>query len=197
MKLLFVAGFLFATGAMAQGPGPGSVYIDNVEVNGSGCPVGTAHADVRVSSGTVSGFQVVFDRFYVEKPGTARKFCNVLLNVKYPSGWSYTVLDVKTDGYAEIQEGVRGTFKISYEYRNSGRGRSVTRNQKGYWEGEYRFSDVFSHPVYSECGKVYPLNLKTELKLVGKAKHGGASILTADRQSGKLTQIFGLRWKRC
>lgn len=186
------------TSAWAQsGPGAGEVYIDNIEVNGSGCPVGTAHADIRKSSGTVSGFQVVFDRFIVEKPGKARKFCNVLLNIKYPSGWSYTVHDVRTDGYAEIQKGVRGTFKISYKYRNTNRGRSNSRTQKGYWEGDYSFSDRFAHPVYSECGKVYPINLKTELKLVGSAKNGGHSILTADRQSGRLEQIFGIRWKRC
>lgn len=200
MKLLFVSilGLAATTGAFAQqGPGRGEVFIDGITVNGSGCPIGTAGASViNNSSRTVDSFQVVFDRFIVEKPGKSRKFCNVLLNIKYPAGWSYTVLGVSTDGYAEIQRGVKGTFKMSYTYRNSNRGSSKTRSQQGYWEGDYQFSDRFAHPVYSECGKVYPLNLKTELKLTGSSNHG-QSILTVDRQSGLLRQVYNLRWKRC
>lgn len=202
MKLLLVGivSFAFSASAWAQtGPGKSEVYIDDVVVNGSGCPVGTATAIVTNSTpnGPVDYFQVTFDEFAVERPGKSRKFCNVLLNIKYPSGWSFTVLDVETDGYGEIQKGVKGTFKISYRYRNTNRGRSKSRTHKGYWEGEYRFSDKFAHPVYSECGKVYPLNLKTEIKLTGRAKNGGDSILTVDQQSGLLTQLFGIRWRRC
>lgn len=200
MKLLLstVAVFAFAATAAAQhGPGRQEVEIRDVTVNGSGCPIGTATAIVTNSTpnGPVDYFQVTFDEFIVEKPGKARKFCNVLLNIKYPSGWSFTVLDVETDGYAEIQDGVTGQIKISYRYRNTNRGRSKTRKQRGYWEGEYKFNDKFAHPVYSECGKVYPLNLKTEIKLTGSGH--GDSIMTVDQQSGLLTQLYGIRWKRC
>lgn len=202
MKLLFVSliGLALTSAAFSQrGPGRSEVYIDDVVVNGSGCPIGSATAIVTNSTpnGPVDYFQVTFDEFVVEKPGRARKFCNVLLNIKYPSGWSFTVLDVDTSGYGEIQKGVKGTFKMSYTYRNTNRGRTTKRTQKGYWEGDYEFSDRFAHPVYSECGKVYPLNLKTELKLTGRAKNGEDSILTADVQSGLLTQKYGIRWKRC
>lgn len=200
MKLLLVlagiAGFA-ATAAAQKGPSKHEVGIDDVIVNGSGCPIGSAAAIFTnsVPGGPADYFQVTYDQFIVEKPGKSRKFCNVLLNIKYPSGWSYSVNDVETDGYAEIQKGVKATMKMSYRYRNTNRGTSKQRVQKGYWEGDYKFSDRFAHPVYSECGKVYPINLKTEIKLSGKGH--GDSIMTVDQQSGLLTQYYSIRWKRC
>lgn len=190
---------LAATAFGQRGPKKSEVWIEDLIVNGSGCPIGTATAIATNSrpGGVVDYFQVTYDDFMVEKPGKARKFCNITLNIKYPSGWSFTVLDVQSDGYAEIQKGVKGQFKMTYEYRGNGRGRTTKRNQRGYWEGDYKFSDEFAHPVYSECGKVYPLNLKTSIKLTGKARNGEPSILTVDQQSGLLTQLFGIRWRRC
>lgn len=200
MKLLLVlaglAGFA-ATAAAQKGPSKHEVGIEDVIVNGSGCPIGSVGVTATNSThgGPVDYFQVTFDEFIVEKPGKARKFCNVLLNIKYPSGWSYSVNDVLTDGYANIADGVRGTIKISYRYRNTNRGRSKTRKQDGPFDDDYEFKDRFQHPVYSECGKVYPINLKTEIKLTGKGHE--PSEMTVDRQSGLLTQYYAIRWKRC
>lgn len=200
MKLILatLAALSFAATAAAQsGPGKHEVGIEDVIVNGSGCPIGSVEAMLTNSTpgGPYDYFQVVFDDFIVEKPGKARKFCNVLLNIKYPEGWSYSVNDVQTDGYANLADGVRGTIKISYRYRNTNRGRDKTRKQDGPYEDDYEFYDRFAHPVYSECGKVYPINLKTEIKLTGKGHE--PSMMTVDRQSGVLTQFYKIRWKRC
>lgn len=202
-KLFFasVAGFaLVSSAAVAQeGPGKSEVEIVDAVVNGSGCPVGTATVIVTNSKpeGPVDYFQVTFDDFIIEKPGKARKFCVVALDIKFPQGWSYSVLDVETDGYAEIQEGVKGEIKISYEFRSTNSKVSKKRRQKGYWEGEYKFNDSFGQVVWSPCGKVLPLNLKTQIALAGSADNGKSSIMTVDQQSGLLTQKWGIKWKRC
>lgn len=201
MKLFVTSllGLALAGTAVAQGPGRGEVEIKDATVNGSGCPVGTATVIVTNSkpSGPVDYFQVTFDDFIVEKPGKARKFCNVALDLKFPQGWSYSVMDIETDGYAEIQKGVRGKLKMEYAFRGTSARASKTRNQKGYWEGEYKFSDRFGQVVWSPCGKVLPVNLKTTIQLSGRAKNGEDSVMTVDQQSGLLTQLWGIRWKRC
>lgn len=198
--LFFLLGNVVSFNLLAQGPMNGEVSIKNAVVNGSGCPSGSASVIVTNSTpnGPIDYFQVTFDDFVVEKPGRSRKFCNVLLDLKYPDGWSFSLIDVETDGYGEIQDGHRGQIDLQYNFRNLGtRPAKKSRRQKGYWEGEYTFNDKFGSVVWSKCGKVVPVNLKTTIKLTGKSNSDDPSLLTVDRQSGLLTQLWGISWTRC
>lgn len=188
---------------MAQGPNPQDVEIRDINVNGSGCPIGTASAIVTNSrpGGPADYFQITYDEFIVEKGPYAeersRKFCNISLDIKFPQGWSFTMLSTEVDGYVEIGRGARGELKTQYSFPQlTNRKKAIKRFKSGF-EGDYSEGEdtaIFTS-IQAPCGRTIPLNIKTTLKITGSRRN--YSTMTTDIQSGVLTQLFGLKWKRC
>lgn len=180
-----------------EGPGRGEVEVKDIVLNGSGCPIGTATAILTNSTedGPIDSGFITFDEFIVEKPGKARKFCNLAIDLKFPQGWSYTVSSAEAAGYAEIHSGV--TAKITFEmaFRGTSAKSKLVSQQKGYWEGSFHLVKHFPTVVWSPCGKVLPLNLKITANLLGKAETEDKSIIALGSQPTR--HPFAIRWRRC
>lgn len=189
--------------ANAQAPHPSEVEIKNIRVNGSGCPAGTATALVTNSNpgGPADYFQVTYDEFIVEKGPDAyesfRKFCNIAVDIKYPQGWSFSLFNMEMDGYVDIGKGAVGELKTSYRFPFVTGTKTFRKKFKGPFEGDYSEGQdlgIFT-AIRSKCGRTIPLNIKTTLWIKGSRKNN--SMMTVDIQSGVITQLFGLKWKRC
>lgn len=196
---VFSAAALCAVPAFGQeGPGRGEVEIKDVTVNGSGCPVGTATVIITNSkeNGPIDSGVATFDSFIVEKPGKDRKFCNIAVDMKFPHGWSYALVETYLPGTAVIQKGVTASVQTSIAFRGTDATAKSKRSQKGYWEGTFNLQEQFDRPVWSPCGKVLPLNLKITASLSGKPELDGEPSII--QLSGlNRDQHFTIRWRRC
>ena len=97
-------------------PDPGQITIVSTSYSGNGCPQGT------VSTSTSPDKTVItygFDAFqtYIG-PGTVpadrSKNCALHLNLQYPGGFQYAVVDATYHGWARLDAGVTGTFLTTY-----------------------------------------------------------------------------------
>ena len=77
-----------------------------------------------------------FDKFqtYIG-PGTVQadrsKACQLHLNLKYPGGFQYSVVDATYHGWARLDKGVTGQFITSY-YFSQDAGKTVRRLPSAY-----------------------------------------------------------------
>ena len=120
-KLLTTLAGLSLTAVSFAGPSPDQVEITDLAVGGPGCPQGTT--DFLITSTTPGGpadfFEVVFDSFLVEKgPGVSRtqkrKHCTIAAQVHFPQGYSFSLMEVHYEGWAELPIGSRGILKSEY-----------------------------------------------------------------------------------
>lgn len=199
-----LSGLLISASLFSQsGPHNQEVEIRDVRVNGTGCPIGTASVLLTNShpNGPIDFFEIVYDEFIVERGPDAteksRKFCNVVADIKFPQGWSYSIFRLEYEGYAEIARGAKAELKTEYFFPQVTSRKRDVKKIKGPWEGDYNNHDtngIFT-AIGSPCGRTIPLNIKTTLTLKGTRRSN--SIITSDIQTGSITQKFGLKWKRC
>ncbi len=183
-------------------PSVNEVQIMSVQANGTGCPVGsTTHLLVDTDgSGSADFFQVTFSEFYVERPGTFVKNCVVTAVLGIPNGWSFSIIDVAYDGFADIDQNHNGSITTRYNFPFFSNTVTTSKNLTGAFVGPYTKNDTLGllAAVWSPCGRTAPLNMNTRISLSQKPRtHGGQSYLGVEVQSGLLTQIWGLRWRRC
>jgi hypothetical protein len=145
--------------------------------------------------------------------------CNVLLDLEYPVGWSYSVATTKLTGYADIPKHCKGTLGALYSW--SGRRGQVrtpllnliifTRRSEtliresqamcetsfGNREGEYVKETAVDAEVWAECSSKGrsgpPFNINTYAKIDCKQ----SAMLSVDRQETSFGLKFYLNWKRC
>src|SRR5262245_51642085 len=82
--------------ALALGPDASKVKIHGISYAGSGCPAGSVSQMV---SPDAEAFTLLFDSYIAEAgPGVSlangRKNCQIAVDLRFPSGWSYTIFDV-------------------------------------------------------------------------------------------------------
>ena len=196
---LVFSGLFFLSTSLFAGPRVEEIGILSVQANGSGCPVGSTTELIvdTEGDGTADFFQVTFSDFYVEKPGIPSKNCLVEVLLDIPQGWRFSMAQVHYEGYAEISRIHRGRISTSYEFPFFSN-RVTTRKVLGAgFNGEYKKQDTLGlfTAVYSRCGVRAPLNMNTRISLSGPNR--SYSFLGLERQTGLLTQIWAIQWKRC
>jgi Domain of unknown function (DUF4360) len=199
MALAAMVGFpagLFAV------PNINEVQIKSLQVNGNGCPIGTTTKLLvdTDGSGSADFFQVTYSEFSVTRPGIPAKNCLVEALIGIPQGWSYSLLNVQYEGYAEIDSKHIGSILTKYNFPFFSNTVSTNKDLPGSFVGEYSKNDFLSvlATVWSPCGKVAPLNMNTRISLRQKPNtSGGNSFMDVERQSGLLVQVFHIKWRRC
>ncbi|KAJ9136544.1 hypothetical protein NKR23_g9774 [Pleurostoma richardsiae] len=204
-KMKYLTGFLFAGLAAAQSPDPSQVQIAGLSFSGNGCPQGSVSTSLS-SDRTVVTFG--FDQFqtYIG-PGTAvtdhTKNCQLHLTLRYPSGFSFAVIDSTYHGYAQLDAGVTGTFYSSYYFSEDAARTATTRTSiggGGVWaEGQvYTKQDIVPTASYvrSPCGSTSILNVNNRIALTS-ADAGASGLITDDDATVAITQQIHLRWFSC
>ncbi len=194
---------LLAIELMAQdAPNPEEVYIKRITWAGSGC------ADSSSVGSNISpdakAFTLSFSSFIAEVgPGIPNGFskskCKITIDLRFPSGWSYTLFSVDYRGEVALDVGVIGTLSSYYYFQSqANNGTLLSSNIEGELFSDFYRRDSLSITEYnwSPCGKNRALNIEAETS-VESSDPEAAGAFFLDSIDGELSHVYGIQWQRC
>ncbi len=197
-------------------PNPGDFGIRAINIVGSGCPAGTAHASVAPAN---DAFTVIFDDFVTQvQPGTrnAKSRCVVHVKMNVPNGWSYSLSSVDFRGFVSLEAGVNAKQKAIYKVAGENLSNADTNENNDDnagnntsetdWNGP--FEDTFAvrdlprtgAAQWSECGndtskrKNVRIITKITVRNPPPGNQAASGFLAMDSIDG---EVFHVQWKRC
>ncbi len=190
----------FSGVAMAElGPDPSSVRINGISYAGSGCPAGSVSQNL---SEDAKAFTLLFDSYVAETgPGMplslARKNCQVVVDLRFPQGWSYSLFTVDYRGYARLESGTSGQQVSSYYFQGQPKTGNLRTTYYGPAERDYQIRDTLGLDalVWSPCGANRALNMNTQVRVTAPSQR--RALMTIDSIDGELKHIYGVKWRRC
>jgi hypothetical protein len=204
MKLSTTA--LIATVALAgrfdpQGGAPdkSKTFINGITYGGSGCKQGSVSSSI---SQDLTTFTLIFDSFIAETGqgksiSDSRKNCQINVDLRYPQGWSYSIVSVDYRGFVSLPKGTSAEQSALYYFSGeTAQSKSSTKFQ-GPYENSYLVSDKIpvQQIVWSPCGKVIQGNVNAAVSISGDRSK--SALMTVDSIDGKVKQIFGVQWRKC
>jgi len=194
----------FAVGtqtAQASAASP-QLSISQITARGPGCPDGSVSSAVSEDG---QAFSVFFDQFLVSTDGNARRGtqvdrrnCELGIDIKAPSGWSYALMAMDFRGFANIPRHGVGEVHVSFKNQHHGWRWLRPLRIRGQVADEYIFSRTapVDTLVWSGCeAATRRLRLNTTLTLV--TPHRTDGLLTVNSVDGELSQKFQVQWRRC
>jgi len=189
----------------ANTPDPTQITITSASYSGNGCPQGSVSTSISTDA-TVVTFG--FDSFqtYIG-PGTDvsdhTKNCQLHLNLKYPSGFQFAVVDSTYHGYAQLDPKVTGTFYSTYYFSQDASATTTTETTitgGGLWEAGQVYTKADSVPtasyIYSPCGANGILNVNNRIALTSTNSSQSGEV-TDDDATVAFTQQIHLSWVSC
>jgi hypothetical protein len=130
----------------------------------------------------------------------SRRNCQILIDLDFPQGWSFSVFDVDYRGYANLERGVSGINQAAYYLQGETHTARMQTTLCGPKIGDYQIRDAFplEAQIWSACGAQRALIINSEVRLVNDG--GPANVqgmMTLDSINGKVTHSYGLQWRRC
>jgi hypothetical protein len=199
LSMIVLAGV--ASQALAQmGPNPNEVFIRDIQYRGTGCPGGTVGSNISTDA---KAFTLLFDSFVAESgPGiplsAGRKSCQLLVDMRFPQGWSFSLFSVDYRGYMNLERNTTGEISSTYFFQ----GQMSTpvfkkTNVRGPVSQDFHIRDTvgLDATVWSPCGASRALNINTSIAT--RAGMGTSAMIGVDSISGELTQVYGIQWRRC
>lgn len=118
IPLALLSALAAATPVPQDKPSGHEVEISAVTYGGTGCPDNTVQGLLSDDRTTIT---ISFDQYTVQSgPNIAaterRKFCQLQLKLKYPSGFQYSIFGADWRGYASLEAGVTGTAQSTYYF---------------------------------------------------------------------------------
>ncbi|CAI4219751.1 unnamed protein product [Parascedosporium putredinis] len=150
-----------------------------------------------------------FDRFqtYIG-PGTSiqdrSKNCQIHVNLKYPSGFSFAIVDSVYHGFALLESGVTGDFLSTYYFSNDAANTCTTRTSivgGGIWADGQVYTQQDTVPatnvIRSPCsGSDAILNINNRINL-SSTKSSASGMISNDDATLALTQQINIKWYSC
>jgi len=183
-------------------PAKDSVIVKIVTMNGSGCPAGTAMAQM-YPDGT--GFRIFYNDYLVQDgdgapPVDVRKNCQINLQVKTPRGYTYAISRASYRGYAHLVTGAVGT-QLSHFYFA---GMSQTQTYKHTFVGPYHGSwNVVDTPSldslqFAPCDEDRNLNINTELRVFNDSgTENKISFMSMGTSTTRFSADYDFEWRTC
>ncbi len=200
---ILVSSLAAPAGPPPAGPPPlTEMVIDVAAANGSGCAKNTAEVTVSPDN---KAFTVTYSEFTAQvgpqaKPTDFRKNCQLALDVRVPSGFTYAIMGADYRGFAHLEEGATGTETAFYYFQGNQRTTTSKHDFRGWMEGPWQITDrvEVDSLSYLPCGDKRYLNVNTELRVnAGTSKKGTTSFLTMDSSDGNLQTIYHVAWQKC
>ncbi|PKS13134.1 hypothetical protein jhhlp_000476 [Lomentospora prolificans] len=203
----FFAGLLaLPVVVLATGPPADQIRIASVTHSGNGCPQGSVSNSINEERTIIT---LGFDRFqtYIG-PGTSpqdrSKNCQIHVNLKYPSGFSFAVVDSVYHGFAQLDSGVTGDFLSTYFFSSDAAATCTTRTSikgGGIWADGQVYTQQDSVPatnvIRSPCGGSDAiLNINNRISL-SSTKSSASGMITNDDTTLSLTQQVNIKWYEC
>jgi hypothetical protein len=184
----------------ADRPDPSQVLIKGITTSGTGCPQGSVG---KFLSADLTTFTLIFDKYVASiGPGIAttesRKFCQINLQLHYPSGFQYSIMKTIYRGYAALDAGVTGAQEATYYFSGQSNQVSTKSTFKGPLSKDYTIEDNIgvTSVIWSPCGADLPINIKSQISLTSTNK-AASGLLTDDSVDGKITWVTGVQWRKC
>jgi hypothetical protein len=197
-----IASFVLASAALAPAVAradvPSSVKIRSISYAGSGCAAGGIRSDVPRG---FTAFRLYFSGLVAEAgPGIpladSRRNCQVLLDLQFPAGWSFTVASLDYRGFVDLDAGASVTQTSTYYFQGDARQARLSTTIRGPYYGDFRITDTLGveSQVWSPCGATRALNVNIAVRADSRRSYG---LIDLERATGRVTQIYGLTWRRC
>ena len=186
-------------------PSADLVTINRASTSGSGCPRRAVSCDISTDRTVVT---LGFDEFqtYIGRGRNSadrEKNCEIHLNLKYPGGYTFAVVDVTYHGFAQLDNGVSGTFTSEYSFQSGNTTTTTSRADLtgggGFERGQtYTKHDQIptSRTVKSPCGGNVNMLIRTRINL--SSLNDSASGSTSDDDATiAFTQQVHIGWQTC
>ncbi|ORY12186.1 hypothetical protein BCR34DRAFT_482986 [Clohesyomyces aquaticus] len=181
-------------------PSGHEVEITGITYGGTGCPDKTVQGLLSDDKTTLT---ISFDAYTVQSgPSISaterRKFCQLQLKLKYPSGFQYSIFGADFRGYASLDKGVTGVSQSTYYFSGQQNQTVIPTTFTGPMEGNYLKHDEVDagSTVWSKCGEQGMLNIKSEVRIVPMSSTS-LNLLTVDTLDAKFSQKYFVQWQRC
>lgn len=182
-----------------QAPDPRTVSIRSIAYAGSGCPAGTVASNM---AGDAKAFTLLFDSYVAEAGpdislAQSRKNCQVVVDLKFPTGYSFSLIKVDYRGYASLDAGTTGVQKTNYYFQGQSVGPSLTSTFHGPYNDDYQARDTLAidAAVWSPCGASRALNLNTQVRVTASGRK--RALMTLDSLDGQIEHVYGILWRKC
>ena len=140
-----LAVFGTASTAMAQqAPNPSEIYIRDIYYSGTGCPTDSVHGMV-AADGSV--FTATFDQFIaMQGPNwdrlARRKSCNLTVDLHAPQGYSFSIFQLNTIGYVDLDDGTSASQKVAMRFAGDALNKGVNFQSDFYGPASEDFFDT-------------------------------------------------------
>ncbi|KAK6338168.1 hypothetical protein TWF696_001638 [Orbilia brochopaga] len=173
---------------------PGDVSIGNIVYGGTGCPQGSAQVWLQDKQSFAAHFRqfTAYINTDTNNVADSRKFCQLNLAVNAPSGWQFSIIQTDFAGYASLSANIEATHTNVVYFSGRTDDQVYSRSIRGPTYQDYNIRGTVGE-YWSSCGNQALLNIKTILELNGQ----GYGAIREERGSGRLRQIYGLRWRPC
>jgi len=181
------------------------IKIISASTSGNGCPQGTVTTSLS-PDGTVITFG--FDAFqtYIGPNiplSEWTKNCQLHLNLQYPGGFQFAVVESTYHGYAQLDPGVTGTFLSTY-YFSQDAGSTTTTRTSIQGGGEWALGQVYTKQdkvptaavIWSPCGATGILNINNRIALTTRNSTAYGQI-SDDDATVAFTQQVHVDWQPC
>lgn len=188
-------------------PNPSDIQILSATWSGNGCPANTVSTSLSPDRTAIT---FGFDAFqtYIGPgvpPQEHTKNCAIHLQLKYPGGYQFSLVEATYHGFAILDEGVTGSFLSSYFFSQDADALSTTRTEiqgGGLWAGGQVYTKQDQIPtasmIYSPCGAEGMLNVNNRISLRTDGKNPEASgSITDDDATIAFTQQVNIQWQKC
>ncbi|KAI0848398.1 hypothetical protein F5Y00DRAFT_262490 [Daldinia vernicosa] len=186
-------------------PKPDEISIISASASGNGCPQGTVTSDLSADRNVIT---FGFDAFQVYTgPGTTpadkSKNCQLHLNLKYPGGFQFAIVESTYHGYAQLETGVTGTFYSTYYFSQDAAATTTTRTSidgGGIWADGQVYTKQDQVPtasvIWSPCGASGILNVNNRIALTSSNASASGQI-SDDDATVAFTQQVHVSWQAC
>jgi hypothetical protein len=177
---------------------PGQVRVQDISYRGSGCSRNSVSWTIAADGQAIS---VLFSEFVVEDgPGAPapdrRKDCRIVVDLRYPADWQYTIHRVDYRGGAYLDAGSWGRQQARLHIRGAGAVPSHMRID-GPHSGNYVVTSRLEPNVraWSLCRQTGTLTVDTSIHV--QARQDRSALMTVDSVDGVVEQTYRLEWRRC
>lgn len=169
---------------------PSDIEIKEIQINGSGCPVGSEKVGSKIirKNGKVYGVELDYRNLEASASGKRRVFCNAAISVAHSADYQYGFDPITVWGYAKLGDGAKGIHSMELAYRGGGNEKmKLKKTIEGPFEGSYE-AKAPGETLWSPCGRTLPVNVKATLQARGSDSY-------VAMKDYKL--VLPLRWKKC
>ncbi|KAK4102345.1 hypothetical protein N658DRAFT_515529 [Parathielavia hyrcaniae] len=189
----------------ADAPDPSEIQIVGATFSGNGCPQKSVSTNISPDK-TVITFG--FDKFqtYIGpgiSPFERSKNCQLHLQLKYPGGFQFSVLESTYHGYAQLETGVTGNFYSTYYFSQDAKATTTTQTSisgGGLWADGQVYTKVDRVPtasyIFSPCGASGILNINNRIALTTTDRNA-FGLITDDDATVAFTQQLNIAWRSC